>query len=98
MDDLLDRLQNWYWSQCDGDWEHQEGVHIETLDNPGWKVSISIRGTNMQAITMPPFEQDVDENNWVFIKIEDGHFVGHGDPGKLKFMLSMFFDLVDGKG
>jgi hypothetical protein len=29
-------LQAWYAEQCDGDWEHQFGVSVETLDNPGW--------------------------------------------------------------
>ncbi|MFE2849501.1 Imm53 family immunity protein, partial [Streptomyces scopuliridis] len=33
---LLDWLQNWYTQQCDGDWEHEWGVKIATLDNPGW--------------------------------------------------------------
>lgn len=32
---LLYRLQQWYHSMCDGDWEHCYGVKIETSDNPG---------------------------------------------------------------
>ncbi|MFE4959105.1 Imm53 family immunity protein [Streptomyces sp. NPDC056653] len=32
---LLDWLQNRYAQQCDGDWEHEWGVKIATLDNPG---------------------------------------------------------------
>ena len=27
-------LQAWYATQCDGDWEHANGVSIESLDNP----------------------------------------------------------------
>jgi hypothetical protein len=27
--DALDRLQAWYADQCDGDWEHDEGIEIE---------------------------------------------------------------------
>lgn len=30
----LTRLQRWYSSVCDGDWEHQFGVNVSTLDNP----------------------------------------------------------------
>lgn len=33
--DLVKRLERGYRSQCDGDWEHGEGVEIGTLDNPG---------------------------------------------------------------
>jgi hypothetical protein len=28
-------LENWFTRQCDGDWEHGEGVVIESLDDPG---------------------------------------------------------------
>ena len=33
---VFQRLQKWYKSQCNGDWEHSFGIKIETLDNPGW--------------------------------------------------------------
>ncbi|MET9563851.1 Imm53 family immunity protein [Streptomyces tauricus] len=36
-------MQNWYAQQCDGDWEHEWGVEIAMLDNPGWNVSIGPR-------------------------------------------------------
>ena len=38
----LARLQRWYASQCDGDWEHHSDVEIGTLDNPGWSVDIDL--------------------------------------------------------
>ncbi len=33
--DLLTWVQRWYLDQCDGEWEHEWGVKIDTLDNPG---------------------------------------------------------------
>ncbi len=45
--DTLTRLQNWFDSQCDGEWEHHHGVSIETLDNPGWRVKIDVNGTRL---------------------------------------------------
>ena len=45
----LSSLQRWYSSQCDGDWEHQLGVEITTLDNPGWLVRIELRHTPLEA-------------------------------------------------
>ncbi|WP_203237204.1 Imm53 family immunity protein [Streptomyces gilvosporeus] len=36
--DPLSSLTAWYTSQCDGGWEHEYGIRIETLDNPGWSV------------------------------------------------------------
>ena len=29
-------LQEWAMSQVDGDWEHELGISISMLDNPGW--------------------------------------------------------------
>lgn len=40
--ELLRFLQDWYLSQCDGDWEHQLGIDIGTIDNPGWTVKVSL--------------------------------------------------------
>jgi len=34
-DDLLKWLQDWYAARCYGDWEHEFGINIRTLDNPG---------------------------------------------------------------
>ncbi|MFJ6632607.1 Imm53 family immunity protein [Streptomyces sp. NPDC091376] len=38
---VLEWLQSWYSSQCDGDREHEWGVRAETTDNPGWFVKVS---------------------------------------------------------
>ncbi|WP_328741498.1 immunity 53 family protein [Streptomyces caniferus] len=35
-----DWLPSWYASHCDGDREHEGGVTIKTLDNPGWAVKM----------------------------------------------------------
>ena len=45
MADPLTQLQQWYLSNCNGDWEHTYGVSIGTLDNPGWSVKIELTGT-----------------------------------------------------
>ncbi len=42
MNNSLEFLCTWYVSQCNGTWEHQHGITIETTDNPGWWVKISV--------------------------------------------------------
>ncbi len=44
---LVDEIQVWYETQCNGDWEHDYGLTIVTLDNPGWKVTINLTGTKL---------------------------------------------------
>ena len=76
-------LEAWYLARCDGSWEHDHGIKIDTLDNPGWRVSIDLRHTPMAGATMSPYEKDLSDDDWIFCKVEDGRFIGHGDPRKL---------------
>ena len=45
---MIDWIENWYESHCDGDWEHDFGVSIDTLDNPGWLVKINLDDTGRE--------------------------------------------------
>lgn len=38
----VSQIENWYAANCDGDWEHQGGLDISTLDNPGWRVQLDL--------------------------------------------------------
>lgn len=67
-------LQAWYATQCDGDWEHGEGIHIGTLDNPGWRVAISLSGT---ALEMRPKDRATvarSDHDWCTTWVEDAKF------------------------
>jgi len=54
-------LQSWYQGNCDGDWEHQFGIQIETLDNPGWLVKINLEGTLQEGVDFPAVKIDRSE-------------------------------------
>jgi hypothetical protein len=41
MGECVAWIQKWYSAQCDGEWEHDLGVAIGTLDNPGWSVRLT---------------------------------------------------------
>jgi hypothetical protein len=45
MSNELQRLQQWYRAQCNGDWEHSYGVMVDTLDNPGWRTGRELSRT-----------------------------------------------------
>ena len=45
----IEWLEQWYVAQCDGDWEHAKGVKIETLDNPGWLLTVDLAGTEREG-------------------------------------------------
>ena len=45
---LFEWLSKWYSSMCVDEWEHFYGIKIETLDNPGWIVTIDLLETCYQ--------------------------------------------------
>src|SRR5262245_56648750 len=88
----LTELSRSYESQCDGDWEHSGGVHINTLDNPGWRVMINLDRTNLEST---PFEEisDLGKNeDWIRCWKCGTTFHGAGDPTKLETILETFLD------
>lgn len=55
----LARLQKWFKSQCNGDWEHHHGISITSCDNPGWWVKIDLTGTPLESRFFAPVECNV---------------------------------------
>ena len=92
----LQELQDWYRSQCNGEWEHAGGVTIGTLDNPGWSVDIDLGGTTLdqkafETVSHGVGEGAVDgEDNWLVCRVEGKIFRGRGGPNKLEEILQIF--------
>jgi hypothetical protein len=63
--DLLNHLQEWYASQCNGDWEHTYGISISTLDNPGWSFKVDLTDTYLFGRTFDEVHvEGTDKNDW----------------------------------
>ena len=56
----ISNLQEWYASQCNGDWEHTFGVTISTMDNPGWGLTIDLTGTSLENIPFNEYRVNLD--------------------------------------
>src|SRR5258708_5865496 len=62
----LERLTDWYAAHCDGDWEHQQGIQIDTLDNPGWSLTINLSGTELENTPFATLEEKYsDDADWL---------------------------------
>ena len=86
----IEKLQTWYADNCDGEWEHFSGVRIETLDNPGWRVTVDLEGTvsERKEFTTVSIERSCD--NWCYCTVKDGKFRGAGGPKNLSEILEIF--------
>ena len=92
---VYEQLQKWYSDQCDGDWEHEFGVKIGTLDNPGWSVLIDLEGTSLELIDFNAVEINYDHDlEWVRCWVEDNVFNGAGGAGQLGAILEVFIQFV----
>jgi hypothetical protein len=83
-------LQSWYQTQTNGEWERVRGVTIETLDTPGWMVTIDLAGTGLDGRNMTALQNERSANDWLLCEVEENQFRGQGDSQKLLVILEIF--------
>lgn len=86
---------SWYKANCDQDWEHSYGVKIDTLDNPGWIVSIDIAETTQASEFFVPVKIDRSDSDWLYCKVSDEVFTGAGGVGNLEEIIEVFLDWAE---
>ncbi len=91
---ILVWFQHWYANQCNGDWEHGQGVKISSIDNPGWSVDINLEGTIAEDLTMEWKLIERMEEDWYGYSIQSSTYKAAGDPSKLFVLLEKFKELV----
>jgi hypothetical protein len=91
---VMERLQRWYLDRCDGDWEHPFGITIETLDNPGWMVTIDLQDTEWQGLCEAREVVKRSDTDWIETELIDGKFVGAGGAANLNELLELFLRKV----
>ena len=92
---VFDLLQEWYLAQCNGKWEHEFGIEIGTLDNPGWSVTIDLIGTECEKKSFKKIKNLITEHNWIYCIVEEGKFIGDGGPQNLTELIKIFIEWKD---
>ena len=90
MPEDLAWLQDWYIAQCDGHWEHECGIHISTLDNPGWRIEIDLAETEMSELSVARVFTERSEHDWIAYEVTNQKFIAHAGPTGLSEMLARF--------
>ena len=98
----LARVQDWYMAQCDGTWESDCGITVETLDNPGWKVEVDLTGTDLEHAPFEDFVVERLEDDWVHARAVDTgetavrrRFEAFCGPRSLAEALDIFLDWAE---
>jgi immunity protein 53 of polymorphic toxin system len=92
---VISRIQNFFLGLCDGEWEHGEGLKIETLDNPGWQVIFDLDGTELGPVTLPRVCTERGDGDWVDYWKNDHIFHGTCGPQNLEELLSHFLEWAE---
>jgi hypothetical protein len=83
-------LQSWYQAQANGEWERARGITIETLETPGWMVTVDLAGTVLDGRTMTAVQRERSAQDWLLCEVEEKQFRGQGDSQKLLSILEIF--------
>lgn len=93
MKETIERIQDWYKINCNGDWEHSYGYKIETLDNPGWAIKIDLAETALENIEFQrEFQNPKNDNDWFQIHTENNILNIYCGPENMKSTFEIFFD------
>jgi hypothetical protein len=105
VNDDMAWLAEWYVGNCNGDWEHEFGVTIGTLDNPGWSLKIDLSRTKMEEVPFADIHVDVEPDepeqggsgltSWWICKVVDKQFVAYCGPRDLITAVAIFRDWVE---
>lgn len=90
MSHPIESLQEWFEDQIDGTWEHQRGIKIETLDNPGWSFEADLCGTSLEGAVLDRVDVTRTEDDWLTLMVEEGTFKGFGGPHNLDEIVQQF--------
>lgn len=93
---LIERLQTWFSSMCNGDWEHTYGIRIQNLDNPGWELEVDLNDTELEDIKVAKTDFNIEHpTDWAFYMVKDGKFTAAGGPKMLGTIISLFLEWID---
>ena len=88
-------LEKWYASQCNGEWEHGSGISLETIDNPGWHLRISLRDTKKQNAMLEWQKIERSETDWIHHRIDKKEFEVYCGAMNLSEVVGMFVRWFD---
>lgn len=72
----IEWVVEWFCSQCDGDWEHENQIKLSTVDNPGWSLVIDLCGTSLDGVEIEWRLMEVSDSDWIGYSVR-GTYLKH---------------------
>jgi Immunity protein 53 len=91
----LEWIQGWYVAQCDGQWEHEYGITIGTLDNPGWTLRVDLVGTSLEGTRAFREATEGGEGDWFQAEADGQTFAAAGGSRNLTDLVAAFARFVE---
>jgi Immunity protein 53 len=88
-DEPLERLEEWFYEKCDGDWEHESGVKIWSTTGGCWEFRISLGDADL-CKKIPIQSHSVTDKVWYKTKIQDLDYCAICGPLGLGVAISDF--------
>jgi len=90
MTEALSLLEKWYAARCNGLWEHQWGIKIDTLDNPGWTLEIDLSETHAEKLSLDVVKIERTKDDWIRYWVEKKKFKAAMGPTNLTETIGIF--------
>lgn len=79
------------WCNNQSDLKNEESrVTFETLDNPGWALTINLKDTTLEGKLFDKIKIDNSENDWLRCYLSNGKFEGPGGNFNLLQIIKIF--------
>ncbi|WP_370947156.1 Imm53 family immunity protein [Amycolatopsis sp. cg5] len=88
-------VQDWYAAHCDGEWEHEFGMTINTLDNPGWIIEIDIAHTGADGRRLTKALTEPGPGQWIWSWCDGRKFGAACDPASLEDAFARFRAFIE---
>lgn len=91
----FEEMTKWYNAQCNGVWEHSYGIELTTTDNPGWRLEVDFKDTNLEGIHYDNLEfMKENEKTWYTFSVRNNVFVASSGPLSLLKIVEQFILIV----
>jgi uncharacterized protein YjbI with pentapeptide repeats len=89
----IDWLAKFFAYHCDGAWEHEFGMSLDSLAIPGWGLVVDLRGTALEGTGVNRSnlkETSKSDHDFIEAFLEDDEFHATCGPFNLDVMLGLF--------